>query len=284
MPALLKFVPDSWGPKFGTDSGAVAQTCTGPNEIAFKAPAHMALVMFTPQPDREIALNSDRKTKILAPVGTIELVPNSADLFARWAVDKENLLVAIEQTKLSLLAGLEFQNGMFELRPPRPGFIDKRALFLANLIREEFKQKEAQNALYFDALITLFSTHLLRNYSSFYNHSTPQYTGGLSPKVWRTMVDYIQNNLSQDLSITSLANTAGLSPNHFMRAFKRTSGQSPHQYVIAQRLTLVERLSKATDRPFSEIAESAGFSSISHMTATMRRLKGITPSNLRSNK
>ncbi|MBO4225845.1 AraC family transcriptional regulator [Bradyrhizobium neotropicale] len=281
MPALLACVPDAWGPKFGTESGAVTRTWTGPNEIAFKAPAHMALVMFTPQPNREIALNSSRRTVTLAPVGTIEVVPAEADLFARWRVAKENLLVAHDQHRLAQLAGAEFQNEDFEFRPPRPGFVDQQALQLANLIRAEFQRGEAANDLCFDALITLFGTHLLRSYSSFSDRPRPLLSGGLSPRAWRAVTDYIHANLSESLSVGRLAELAGLSPSHFLRAFRQTSGQAPHQYVVAQRLALVEQLTKTTDIPFAAVAKAAGFSSNSHMTATMKRTRGVTPNNLR---
>lgn len=241
----------------------------------------MALIMFTPQPNREIALNSDRKTITFAPAGTIELVPASSELFARWGVNKENLLIALDHDRLIQLAGAEFQNEEFELRPPKPGFIDKKAFLLANLIREEFHHQEAQNKLNHDALITLFATHLLRNHSSFQDRRDHRHNGGLPPKTWRTLADYIQSNLSQDLSIAQLAKISGLSPSHFLRAFHRTFGQAPHQYIVTQRLILVEHLVKTTDMLLSDVAKATGFSSTSHMTATMKRLKGSTPTDLR---
>ena len=57
---MLNSVPQEWGPKIEHEGIAVARTHTGPNAIEFTAPANMALVMFTPQPRREVGLNSDR--------------------------------------------------------------------------------------------------------------------------------------------------------------------------------------------------------------------------------
>lgn len=281
MPAPLDYVPDEWGPKFFAESGAVTRTRTGPNEISFQAPAHMALVMLTPQPSREIALNSDQKKIGLAPVGTIEVVPASAELFARWRVAKENLLVAIDDDQLMRLAGHEFQNEDVKFRPPQPGLIDQKALFLANLLREELLRGDAVNALCIDSLITLFGTHLLRTYSSFLDRPNHPISGGLSTATWRRVTDYVHANLSQNLTVSRLAEVAGLSPSHFLRAFRQTSGQAPHNYVITQRLALVERLAATTDLPFAAVAKTAGFSNNSHMTATMKRLTGTTPNDYR---
>ncbi|MGV2187373.1 MFS transporter [Rhizobium rhizogenes] len=164
MPALLRSIPDAWGPKFDGENGAVTQTRTGPNQIVLNAPANLALVMLTPQPNREVALNSSCKTIGLAPAGALEIVPEGAELFARWTVDKENLLVAIDEKRLAIIAGMEFQNEDSELQPPRIGNVDRKALLFANLMREEFQRGEAMNELCFDGLITLFATHLLRAY------------------------------------------------------------------------------------------------------------------------
>ncbi|WP_374545992.1 helix-turn-helix domain-containing protein [Rhodoblastus sp.] len=281
MPTSLDCVPDAWGPKFAAEGGAATRTQTGPNEIAFKAPAHMALVMLTPQPEREVALDSDRKTVALAPVGTIEVVPADAELFARWRVTKENMLVAFTREELARLAGAEFQNEHVLFRPPSPGLVDPKALTLANLIREEFQRGKALDDLCVSSLITVFGIHLLRTYSSLGDLPNRPISGGLSPKAWRRVTDYIHANLGQNLSIERLADVAGLSPSHFLRAFRQSAGQAPHSYVIARRLDLVERLVATTDSSLGSIARTAGFSNNSHMTATMKRLKGIAPSNLR---
>ncbi len=281
MPALLRSIPDAWGPKFDGENGAVTQTRTGPNQIVLNAPANLALVMLTPQPNREVALNSSRKTIGLAPAGALEIVPEGAELFARWTVDKENLLVAIDEKRLAIIAGMEFQNEDFELQPPRIGNVDRKALLFANLMREEFQRGEAMNELCFDGLITLFATHLLRAYSSRGNRHDRLITGGLSPRAWRAVSEYIQDNLPKRLSIVELSEVAGLSPSHFFRAFRRTSGMAPHQYLVARRLALAERLVMTADLPFATIAQLAGFSSNSHMTAVMKRARGITPMDLR---
>jgi len=278
---LLSSIPDEWGPKFKASSGAVAHTQTGPNSVKFNTPCHIALVMFTPQPGREVSLNSDRKSVFLAPIGTLEIVPASADLFARWKSPKENLLLAMAPQKLSRLAGLEFDTEDFEFRPLALGHVDEKALFMANLIRDEFQAGEPSNHLYVDSLLTVFSTYLLRKYSTLRDRPVPRSRGGLSPKAWRDVQDYIRANIAQQLSVERLAAIAGLSPSHFVRAFRQTAGEAPHQYVLATRLQVAEQLVITTDMPLWKIAGLTGFANHSHMTAAMRQHKLTTPSALR---
>jgi AraC family transcriptional regulator len=277
--SLLRDIPDAFGPKFGAESGAVTWTQTSPNEITLQPSAVMALVLFTPQSEREIALNSDHKNVFFAPSGSLEIVPAQSDLFARWTVPKENLLVAFSPDKLSQLAGSEFQNEEVTFRPPKLGTIDQRILLLSKLLREEFKYRGSTNNMCFDTLISLFGIYLLRSYTSFSDLPTRAIRGGLSPKAWRSVTDYINANLSENLSVNSLAKVAGLSPSHF----RQYCGQAPHQYVVSRRIALAQRLIKETDQPLGEIAKLSGFSSNSHLSTTMRRFLGVIPRDLRLN-
>ncbi len=241
----------------------------------------MALMFLTPQQNRELSLNSDRKTIFSAPVGTMEIVPASTDLYAQWKEAKECLLVALSPDQLSQLAGLEFQREDFELLPLAAGHVDQKALMLAHLIRGEFQDRRPPNHLYLDSLLTVFSTHLLRNYSTFRDRPSPQPRGGLSPKARRDVEDYIRTHIGESLSVNQLAQIADLSPSHFLRAFKQSMGQAPYQYVLMTRLEQAERLVVTTDMELAEIAKITGFSSHSHMTSLMRRNKLTTPSSLR---
>lgn len=121
MRTFLECIPDMWGPKRATDSGAAARTWTGPNEISLTPTVNMALIMLSPQPKREFSLGSSRVVKGIAPVGAIEIIPAGADLFARWHTSKENMLFALGQDRLSHLASVEFENPDFEFHPPPHG-------------------------------------------------------------------------------------------------------------------------------------------------------------------
>lgn len=278
--SLLGQIPDNWGPKFHAGNGAVASTQTGPNSIHLEAPCHMILMMHSSQPGRLVALNSDRKAEFMAPVGTMEIIPAGSDLFAQWKVRKENLLLALSPTKLKRLAMLELDDAAFEFRTPNTGHTDQPGLLLSKLINEEMQRKRAVNRDYLESLITVFSIHLLRNHAV-KKGSPGRYRGGLPPKTLRDIEDYIRSNLDHRLTVEHLSTLAGISPSHFLRAFKASTGLSPHQYILSVRLENVERLVTTTDLPLSTIASLTGFSNHSHMTATMRRYRSTTPSALR---
>ena len=118
MRTFLQGIPAAWGPKHCAATGALAHTRTGPDQIALTPPVTFALVLLTPQPEREVALGTDRRTIGLAPTGGVEIVPAGADLFARWRSEKENMLFALETEQLADLAEGEFGDGEVSFRPP----------------------------------------------------------------------------------------------------------------------------------------------------------------------
>jgi len=105
--------------------------------------------------------------------------------------------------------------------------------------------------------------------------------GGLSPRAFRRVREYILTHLEEDISNRVLAEFAGLSPWYFVRAFKQTAGVSPHRFLLQSRVERVKHLLVETELPLAQIAIAAGFGDQSHCTRWFRKLVGITPSRFR---
>lgn len=281
MPHLFDSVPADWGPTLELGFGAVSTTKTGPGAIRFNAQAHCILVMLSSQARRHVALNSDRARRANAPAGSLEIVPQGSELFAQWAGHKENLLAALSQERIRRLAGQEFENMDFEWYPPPLGRVDLEALTIARRIREEMHGGAPGAHECVDALLTVLGIHVLRRYSSLGSKPAFRPRGGLPPTTWRRVEDFIRSHLSERLSVDRLAQVARLSPSHFARAFRETSGQAPHQYVLATRVEVARRLILERSGSLEQIAQLSGFSSNSHMTFTMMRLLGVGPTEIR---
>lgn len=103
----------------------------------------------------------------------------------------------------------------------------------------------------------------------------------LSDDVLKLILNYIDANLNDDLSLDVLAGLSGVVTHQFTRAFKNKVGEPPHHYVLTRRLTAARELLNTTEQPIADIAYQTGFSSQSHMTTTFRRELGLTPAQLR---
>lgn len=101
--------------------------------------------------------------------------------------------------------------------------------------------------------------------------------GGLAPVVLRRVQEYVEVHLERELTIEDLAAVAGLSPYHFARTFKRSTGFSPYHYVLRRRTERAKQLLAAGKIPLSDVAQACGFGSQSHFAARFREVTGLTP-------
>ena len=105
--------------------------------------------------------------------------------------------------------------------------------------------------------------------------------GGLRPRAFQRVREYILTHLAQNISNRVLAELVGLSVFHFARAFRQSAGLSPHRFMLESRVERVKHLLVETELSLSQIAIRAGFADQSHCTRRFRELVGITPSRFR---
>lgn len=99
---------------------------------------------------------------------------------------------------------------------------------------------------------------------------------------WRLhrVLDYIEAHLDEDLSLAELAAVAGFSLSHFKPLFKQAVGTPVHRFVLERRVERAQTLLLHGEKNMSEIALEAGFSHPSHMARCMRRVLGLSPSQI----
>ena len=105
--------------------------------------------------------------------------------------------------------------------------------------------------------------------------------GGLSAGALRRVCEFVESHLEDDINLETLAAEARLSVYHFARAFKLSTGVSPHRYVLEQRVKRARQLLVQTDLPLSAIASAVGFFDQGHLSRQFRSLVGTTPSSFR---
>lgn len=105
--------------------------------------------------------------------------------------------------------------------------------------------------------------------------------GELDQRRLRRVVDFVEAHLTEVLTLSSLAQSAALSPFHFARAFKQTTGWAPHQFVTIRRVERARHLLLGTNRSVETIASTVGFSNLSHFRRLFRAYLGVLPSDLR---
>jgi transcriptional regulator GlxA family with amidase domain len=106
--------------------------------------------------------------------------------------------------------------------------------------------------------------------------------GKSTQNAWKRCVcEYIERHLDEKMRLDGLATVAGLSTDHFARAFHQSVGVPPHTYLLRRRLEHVEHMLRETHAPLSEIALATGFSDQSHLARHFRRWSGMSPRQVR---
>ncbi|WP_410933822.1 helix-turn-helix transcriptional regulator [Pseudomonas sp. W5-01] len=106
--------------------------------------------------------------------------------------------------------------------------------------------------------------------------------GSINASRMRRLDEFIDAGLDGPLGVQAMAQVLGLSEGYFMRAFKHTTGKSPHSYLIDRRLAKARALMRDSTARLAEIAHGCGFSSQAHMATAFRQRMGISPAKLRS--
>jgi transcriptional regulator of acetoin/glycerol metabolism/AraC-like DNA-binding protein len=108
--------------------------------------------------------------------------------------------------------------------------------------------------------------------------------GGLSAGALRRVCEFVESHLEDNISLDALAAQAHLSVYHFARAFRHSTGVSPHRYVLEQRVKRAQQLLVQTDLSLASIASALGFSDQGHFSRQFHGLVGTTPSSYRKMK
>jgi AraC family transcriptional regulator len=98
----------------------------------------------------------------------------------------------------------------------------------------------------------------------------------------RRVTEYIEQNLDKELRLAELAGLVCMSPFHFARLFKRSTGEPPHRFVIQQRIARASAFLAQPEPSIAEISRRVGFRTPSHFTTVFRRVSGVTPSGYRT--
>lgn len=136
------------------------------------------------------------------------------------------------------------------------------------------------NGFYADAIATTLSAHLLRHYST-NQYQFREYEDGLSKYKLRTVFDYINEHLCEKITLTELARELDMSHFYFSRLFKISTGITPHQYLIQQRIERAKQLLRQPDKTIADVAMDCGFANPSHFAKHFRKYTGVTPKQFR---
>jgi len=155
---------------------------------------------------------------------------------------------------------------------PRWMFSDARLWSLASLIADECGEPQAINPTYRDSLALVMFQYLFRGAPARHGERTPS---GLAPRQLQRVTERMEQ--SNTVPLKELALMSGLSVSHFGRAFKASTGMSPHRWLLHARVRRAQQVLLEADARLAEVALASGFADQSHLTRVFRSLTGEAP-------
>lgn len=167
----------------------------------------------------------------------------------------------------------------FEIKP-RFLIRDHRIERIMRDFLAELDKPSIGSQLLIESLTLDLTVHLARSHSNL-ELRRPEQALSLPPRKLAQARAFIEAHLDRNLTLDEMAGAVGMSRFHFAKSFKASTGQSPHQFVIRQRLQKATSLLIETEDTITSVAHAVGFNSQSGFTAAFARHMGVTPARFR---
>jgi AraC-like DNA-binding protein len=161
-------------------------------------------------------------------------------------------------------------------------YYDAVMLHMMQAMMPALERPHEVSALYLDSMFLAVRDHIAETYGSFTTRATSNRLG-LTARQLRHALEYIEANLSQDVSLADVADASATSVSSLTRGFKTLLSVSPHRWVLNRRIALAQRLIYESAKPLNEVAISCGFADQSHLTRVFVRKVGSSPAVWRRN-
>jgi AraC family transcriptional regulator len=270
---LLPSYPPIYGRRFESDLLFVELCPKQPYQVQYQSNWHILGFALESQTGHH-SFASSRIVPYHAPANTFVFIPANCETFAESSQGGSYLIFAVSPelfvTYVDDLAAHKTVT-LHRLSPIRNRYVTA----IGRATRQFIRTNPSGGRLYFESLAGQFVTHVILTLLSKSEVKTK--CTKLGKHTLAQLIEFIEANLSEDLSLNALAEVTEMSPSQFRRAFKATVGQSPHSWLNQRRLDHAKNLLAKTKQPIAQIALDCGFSSQSHMTMLFSKHLGTTP-------
>jgi AraC family transcriptional regulator len=170
-------------------------------------------------------------------------------------------------------------DGEVELRMYRK-FADPRLRALATAVHADMVAGFPSGRLFLDSVEQAMAVALVNGHAL--NHRPVQISrGGLGSARLRRIKELVHARMEDDLGLDEMAQSIGLSTAHFARMFRKSTGETPHQFVLRQKIDRAKTMLRAPDARVLDVAVACGFKTQQHFAQVFRDVCGIRPSEYR---
>lgn len=236
----------------------------------------VTLLFWTRGQNIEVGFNSSRRTIINAPWDCTVLPPDCPSSWLSTRTSADHVFhIHVDADLLRHTADEEERTASVPLREK---VRDPMLVGTAQWIFAELDAGSRPSQLLWSTAGTAFAMRLLRLGEA---HEQTRRRGGLAPWQQRRATEYLADHLAESISLRQLADTTGLSPFHFARMFRQSTGLPPHAYQRRLRCERARELLASTELSVGEISAAVGYDTPQAFARMFRAATGASPTRHR---
>lgn len=193
------------------------------------------------------------------------------------SADMEHITLTIPDA--ALLAVRDGVSGDIELRPHWK-LRDDRLNALATAVNAERIAGFPSGRLFMTSIEQALAVALIKGYAV-QRHPVRTYRGGLGAARLRRIKDLVHAKLEDELTINELAESVRLSTAHFSQMFRKSTGETPHQFVLRHRIERAKEMLRVAEPRVLDVAIACGFRTQQHFARVFRHVCGTSPTEYR---
>ena len=224
----------------------------------------------------EVGIRRSELTRFTYDSGEMELCRRHVE---QWIRPEGVHLLTLTISDAALRAACNMTGGELELQY-KPKLVDARVGALVAAVNAERGAGFASGRLFLDSVEQALAAALVDGYAVRY-HPALIYRGGLAPARLRRVVELVHEKIEDEVTLDELAESAGLSPAHFSQMFRKSTGESPHQFVLRRRIERAKEMLRAAEARVLDVAVACGFKTQQHFARVFRKLCGASPTEYR---
>ncbi len=238
---------------------------------------HHILLNLNPEPHRVENWRGGEHRDFIYRQNEVIVTPAGMESGWRWHAPSRVIVITLEPAKLKRFAQAEA--GILltaDQLKDVPQFVDEELVQAGVMLLEALRLEGAGSAVMFESLARVFLIKLIQRYGREHDEDYT-FSQSFTARHFERVLNFVSERYGRTIQLEELAEQAGLSPFHFSRVFKKTIGQTPHQFVTSYRVEQAKRQLADPEEPLIDIAMACGFSDQAHFTRVFKQLTGRTP-------
>jgi|SRR6266851_2557452 len=199
--------------------------------------------------------------------------------FEKWIGSADLQVVSVIISDAAIMAACDATSRQVELRR-NADLRDARVVALVSAVNAERVAGFPSGRLFLDSIEQALALALVDGYGD--RRPSPKiYRGGLAPSRLRKVTELVHAKMEDDLTLEEMAESVELSIPHFSQMFRKSTGQSPHQFVLRHRVERAKEILRTPEMRVLDVAVACGFKTQQHFARVFRQMCGVSPTEYR---